>query len=314
MKKTLKSENSILSKKLIQAYSLRDKGDIAFSQKIFLDLVISLSYPLYGTAEEKFLSSSNQFNLDDAILFILLDFSFMRSKLETEKAITFLEEFEKLLLSNNILPIDRFYFEKGVSYGSAGFYAKAFDCFVKLNINDRDDGFYFSAKLNLILCLEALGLPYQDYLKDFNRSYDKLLTQNKVSSPIQSQFQALKIRDKFFKKSSVDNLHFESGPLTGQALYLMVWIRKIPWLKMQESSLENVVSEFMTTGKHYLNSYRLNTFKELLLKSELIDEIKLEAHIERFYLWTWNFLINPSKDRLKKTLKLYDFFKEETGS
>ncbi len=292
----------------------RDLGNLIESRKSFMDLVVEFSYPLYGSIDDKWKSLRSFLDRESAQEFILLDISFLRSHLKFDEAIKLGESTQAYLVENHIRENSRLSFELGVTLGAHGNYQKAFDHFVKVPFNpshsSNRDSFILAARLNLILCLEALGHDYKSYLLECEKIIDRELSSGEDELSIREQFYALKIRESFFRNSEIQSiveLDERSEDLRGQARYLYFFICDLPWTNIEHQSQISMERELVEKGKYWLNSYRVATFKELLISEDLNANIRLEAHIERLYLWMWKWMIEPTVDRLNRVDELLQF-------
>jgi len=281
-----------------EMWTLRTNGNILRASDLFIKEVVRIGYPLNASVLDKYNFIKGKID----IKFLLLDISFKRSALKVKTALDEALALESLLTGDRHFQRDGFFFfQMGLFYLGVGLYSKAFDQFIQVRKTNSELKDYLYGRFSLILTMEALGYQYDEYLMEFESDFSPYNGQAEYESLLQ-QFLALKIRYHFFIEQNFSRIEELIGKykIEGQGYYLLNFISQLPCFDVDKIKKYIEDNGVLVKEKHWLNAYRTRTFSELLVEDDLKDEVKLESVIERLYLWTWRWLMEPNTNLFYK--------------
>ena len=191
-----------------------------------------------------------------------------------------------------------FYSQQGLNFFVEGEHTQALDSFVRARDLYQNSLERADASVNILLCMENLGLPFETERKKLKGPFHR---------GAQSQLEALDNRTAF-RRGDLSFLEKESPQVTlTQSSYFTCWVKKLAYHETPCHGLTGSPSRTneILTGDPYFHKkqYRLRT---LLGIADPIDELNSKPNliIERLYLWTWSWLVNPKAFPLSRILEL----------
>jgi hypothetical protein len=242
---------------------------------------------------------------EDALDALLLDVSFLRHRLETSKAERRLADIRDLALEENITGVFSLHFQSALNRYQKSEYTEALDGFFRARRFARTPGEYHIAFFNALLCLENLGYDFSRYMAEFSASYASLdASWKRLIAP---QYNALLARQHYSRGdlSALVATAETAGP-SGQLSYFVLWFDALPsvTLPITSGTREAMTANLLGDGYTYHQSYRTRTLKFLLANDDLTATPRHSDISERFYLWTWFWMTQPTAAGLSKLAQL----------
>lgn len=203
-------------------------------------------------------------------------------------------------------PFD-FNFESGLNNLISGNWSTALDYFVRAHKQSGANFDKMNCLINILLCLENLGLPFNHTLTEIK----ELLNSDKTLKG-RDQILCFETRQ-LFRSGEIDRLFKQLGELkekSGQIEYYQLWLSALPY-HIHSGSMDANLEKFVTGGSYLINrSFRQRTLKGLLHPQ---DEKALKASdwADRLYLWTWKWLENSDKMSIEKVFSLFENYRLE---
>lgn len=273
---------------------LRHSGKASKAHSGFVELAVAEHYPIHAGVEEKAKSS---------LELLLLDLSFFRSQLSCKDAV---DAFEKLKLNILAWPAEikqEFFLQLGLSHLGAGSYTKAFDAFCQADLEAARPVTKILLQLNLIISMEGLGYNFGSQLEAVENQLSEVSFD--LPTSVYEQLLAIKIRKAFFREADLSLLtkYSDREDLSDQSRYFIAWLESHPAYRLSKSSTLGIDEDIVSNGSHWLRAYRARTLGELSHDSDFQSEVRLEAQVERLYLWTWKWLVDPKSERVRNLAK-----------
>jgi hypothetical protein len=220
---------------------------------------------------------------------LLLESSLDRADRQLDRAQEKLAQVEAAYLHRGLKPSYTYYLQKGLTAISQSTYPVALEHFLAARSYARDPQETFWALGNALLCIEDLGLPYENTLQELKKISRKL----KLGDASHSQMTCLEARQEFRS----GNLSFvkkaNSLKTVQQIHFYKLWVQMLPFVDALPNSVDSRLEDFAMRGRElYLYSYRLRTLRgEWSSADQTMDRWSEIAN--RFYLWTWRWLVHP---------------------
>lgn len=221
---------------------------------------------------------------------LLLKGSFLRAQGQEQKSSAWLR---RVLNKNTELRDSksfRLFFELGLDSWRSENVAEALDSFLLAEKKARSSVEKVFALSNVLWCLEALDLPRQSVE---NKLQDMLLKTQELSlKHVEEQWKSYQIRKKFYT-------HLQIPPekdLSGQALFLKMWLTELPYTEQKNSLLEDWDSHHL-----WQSSYRFRTLAGIWSPQDR-SVVRVGDAIDRLYLWVWKWMANQEEMSLEKNL------------
>jgi len=156
------------------------------------------------------------------------------------------------------------------------------------------------ALFNLLLCRENLSLPYEHTMKELQ----DVLRETQSCLGIADQLLAFELRTAF-RTGEIAKIAQSEPPKDRitQAHYFRLWVRSLPFHGHTAALAGDSDFEFFIQNQRALHQggYRLRTLTGQLHPEDL-RALRLSEAIDRLYLWTWRWLVNPELFPAKKIL------------
>lgn len=289
-----------LSSRLEALWDIRDQGDTPRCQEEYLNLCLDLGLNQTKPLADRF-NQLVEAGMDGgkAQEILLLEAAIWRGRLEIEKASQLMGDLEKICAEKMFPLSGRFHFQEGLNAMAQQHFEKASFFFSLVRRQTENDPLrtklHLKAYFNLILCLEILGHNISSHLQKFYEIFADSRAED-WARPIHQQLLALSTRSAF-DQMDLDRLGAiaKEEDLGQQTGYYLALISSLCWLDfpLGQRGLE-CLTKLQTEGRqNWLSQYRLNTLRGLLVTQDLKSEVKLDAKIERLYLWTHRWLQDP---------------------
>lgn len=160
----------------------------------------------------------------------------------------------------------------------------------------RNDQEYLSSALNVILCMENIGLPHKDTLREFEMRFAEHTAEDWALG-IREQLTGLCIRSAFYSGDWKALQDYMAKPdLSGQSLYQLALIAETPYsqVTVPESFMTRLQHVTIATPRAYLAEFRLGTIQYMRSKTDGDQNIRATEIIERLMLWIWKWLESPT--------------------
>jgi hypothetical protein len=208
-------------------------------------------------------------------------------------------EAEALLeaLSNEVIEGDsqlrfRLNSEKALNAFFEGAYEQALDLFLLAEVQARNSCDRASALMNLLLCYENLGLPFDSTLERLN----ELRAARDFPAAVLSQLRAFEMREAFRRGEIKKALSLEKKRVPSsyfdQARYYSIFLRALPYHTSFEAPSAELVAELAVSNSFHQRSFRFRTLQVVLHPDDL-SSLKASEVVDRVYLWTWAWLCEP---------------------
>lgn len=247
-------------------------------------------------------------SLADAVDFCCLQVSFERRDLRADRATKRLQEINSCLAERGATPTFQVPFQAGLIALVSEDFSRALEQFLAARRIARDEREQHWAFFNAILCMENLGYEFGTYLRQFRKSFEP----HKAAAwaqPIFHQAVALEARAAFRAADFKAMQQLASTASSGdQACYFLLWLQRLPTLNLgnDEIARGRTLKSLYDSNEGFLVPFRIRTLSGLLIEEDLRSATRLTARIERLYLWTWLWLVEPDPARLAKVLRTWE--------
>lgn len=230
---------------------------------------------------------------EDVISYALLEISLCRNRLDFVGAETELRHLEARFPVISDSGRYLLLFQRGLNAFASGNYLGALDLFIEANLYATDPLTRAWVGYNQLLALDELGWDHAAHLETFQRAFPDLT--DAWRNFFEEKVTALNLRKGFRTGDWAD---VTVGRLDDYSRYLLHWLSSIPYLVLPFPSVGSALD------RHWLSGFRLRTLSGLLLAEDLRGDLPLRERIERFYLWVWQWLLDPRADSLERILEL----------
>ncbi len=200
-------------------------------------------------------------------------------------------------------PADYFVrFEQGINLFARGDSHSALEYFAQARRLAPRPIFELAAEINTLLCLENLGLPFEETL---SRALAQAKKMGEEARGARTQLEAFELRRAFRRGTFAPFLSFSSGEqaLT-QADYFRLWVRQLPYHRAFSPLSEAEYKPFTENRDFfYQNSFRLRTLQGASHPADW-ETLKPSEFAHRFYLWAWKWLSAPDRNQVRKTASI----------
>lgn len=302
--------------KLASLWRKRNHGDWFEARSDFLQFLVELEVDLRMDQENWFDGvTSKSLETVELLDIVALEASFIRREKSDADSTLFLNK----VLSKNIFRGYERHFavqsQIGLNNYSKCDYWQAIKHFLVAGKFYRNDEEHYSNELNIVFCMELLGLEFSERLVKIE------LYPNLVKLPgLFEQLRALKIRQYVRLgrlQPILDEIKFHIEPAAldhrpmQQADYICLSLQSHPlWVsgsKTIAKTLELVRKRVDTQNMGYYQGFRVGT---LLEHSSLGDkDACFEFWSDRFYQWTWTYLNEPTFVRAVRLVQCFSRMK-----
>jgi hypothetical protein len=290
---------------LDKIWDLRRAGQIEQAKKQFDELMRQCGCSSF----ENFIKMKNQLarsswsehEIADLITF---EASLLLRSGKAEEAHLILTEIEAYLESNRLPLTYQVLFQKALTSGVRNQQAEAAVYFALAAKNSNSTQQKLQAQLNVFICQEPIGLIDNIELEKFLDISESVAAEPWAADFI-GQCDALKYRQLFLQGKLVfDTNHNVLRARGFQSRYFLAHLAGIPWIKFKDSSdyIKAVATELSASKNAYEGLYRMRTLLGIMDRSDFCQKVRISTHIERLYLWVWNWLTDPNPANLRHSL------------
>lgn len=278
------------------------------------NLKISLRFPAFQneipsvSEVSNYLRSSHHANtVQNRLQLFLLHASLLRAYGKAEQGQKLLHILYDAILQQDCPFPFRFFFERGLFYLFFNDCFSAMQDFLAASSCASNSFETLMAEMNLLITQEHLGLSTEnceanisvllkvDYSKTFPLGLPKGLL---------DQWEAFRYR-KSFNNGQISNLLEAATPSSlTQKSYFSIWAQALPFHRYFKSQ-SNLQSHIEVDSSLYLKSFRFRSLQNHLHPDDFKIS-KISELVDRIYLWTWRWLIEPETQGLDRILLLID--------
>lgn len=285
-----------------ELWDLRNEGKVSRCYEKFIEHCSTYGISSRGDIRKRFLSLCEHLSKTEAIEFLLLEPSFHRNYLRFEESEKLVTEIEEIAHSAGVGNVFQLSFQKGLNAFAKSDFSTSFDCFLSAKRLSASVKEQLSVLFNIILVMENLYLDYGTQFKELKLLLEHLNDDTLVSF-YRSKVAGLEARESF-RSGNFDVIHSleKQGESEDHLSYFLAYLGDLPHYQIIESTdLKNRFSnQYCAEAARWINGYRLRTLQGLLIASDLGPHVFLREKIERYYLWVWRWLTNPSSELLDK--------------
>ncbi|MBK7889324.1 MAG: hypothetical protein IPJ84_00280 [Bdellovibrionales bacterium] len=226
----------------------------------------------------------------------LLAVSTLRADGDLAKSWALLDEVSRLADDTGESFPFQFYFQKALNCLFVGQLTTALEFFIKSKDKSVDAADKQKALVNILLCLENLGLAADGTLVELERlardNRDKQV-KSRIRKIVETYRQRQSFRDGQITAvyaAKVDDSDFQ------QMEYYKLWVSELPYVAASWDLKEEYLAEMSSSSSLHLKSFRLQTILGGdRFSSEQTAPIGEEC--DRLYLWTWRWIMEAGEQR-----------------
>ena len=337
----MKSQDKVLEQGLKQLWRLRMDQKITECRQMF-DKLLRKSKTDPETFPGMYLKNATKATISGESLSVLtsaflLRLSLLRADGDIQSAISTLDTIEQTYLKKHLPFPFQFYFQKGNNFLYRADFTSALEQFVMATRAATTNEDRVCSLSNTLYCLENLGQAYEGVLCQLKEQLQTIPV-NKLSG-VRTQFAALMQRHHFrqgtfrelFLDASTNESTFRLGlpdgqgstfrlrrsaeyrfravprPPDGQEAHLRFWCAELPYHTFYHF-LSTSEQEYYFTQLPDLfhKSYRSRTLQGQVNASDFTGNIRESDFADRFYLWTWRWLVDPNTFSFEKIIVLLE--------
>ncbi len=230
----------------------------------------------------------------------LIDVSILRARGHFDRAESRVHEIGERIFARKASAPYQFYLQKALNRYSANDYSVSLEFFlladsVAASVDDR-----LVCLMNVLTCLESLNLPWASTLEEI----EKLLPEaekSTLATQVRRQLEAFSLRGAFRAGRIEEVFSFPLEDEVSQAQYHRLWVSRLPYVALSLENEDKLLQKFTLSRSFHQRAYRLKT---VLADPRLADgtgPADTPQKVDRVYLWTWNWLADPS-ERNRKSL------------
>lgn len=223
--------------------------------------------------------------------FVCLEVSLLRSKGQVSQAQQLLAE---------VPPIEQgfhYYLQRAMNALAMGDHTFCMDQVVNAKVFAETDFEWLIVELNLLIGLHNLQLAVNSQLVKVKNLLETC-QDKELKNFIERVIRTMRFRQQF----SCGDWSFLQEELDaderGQALYFKIFCSALPYVFSEKNQHDLLLTSLMSRNGLHLKNFRLRT---LLQQDHFSDEahVELKDRVDRLYLWTWKWLMDPSESHLK---------------
>lgn len=203
----------------------------------------------------------------------------------------------------------QYYFQKASNVFVADEFSVAMEFYLLAESTAPDANLRLSCLMNVLICLENLSLPWAGTLTEI----EKIIAKTKksgLSDPVMRTLTAFRLRSAFRSGDIGSVFKVKISSEMDQANYHRLWMSRLPYLHSKYAMNDEALQKLSRTKSFYLKAYRLKTIALDPRLKDLDSSAPTAQLVDRIYLWTWNWLADPSERNrrlLKEVLEAFDF-------
>jgi hypothetical protein len=196
----------------------------------------------------------------------------------------------------------QYFLQKALNLFVVGNFSVALEFFLladKLSLTDHNRAVCL---MNVLICLESLGLPTSGTLLELEFVMKRAREQKAAFVlATDAQLQAFYLR-RDFRQGQIKILKFQESEDGAQAEFQQAWVHHLAFINSKDFDKEASLRKLFFAEALHAKKYRLKT---LMADSAMSDgkETPCNHEVDRLYLWTWNWLASPT-ERNRKNLSL----------
>lgn len=291
---------------LSEIWDLRNQGLIDDAYDAFLNLLLVAGTKAnFSSVVDGYKAYTDCFNEEDALDLLMLEVSFARHRLDFDWANSRHAGVWELCQARSLRPHFQIYMQAALNALGQSRHAVALDRFLDASRYARNVKEHHTALLNWILCLENLGYDYKRHFHYFEESLRPHAQADWVEKLLSRQLAALRARCAFRSADIATLTMMLLDPPSGaQTRYTLAWLLACPLFGLPPVTTPEALMVGQESLKDYVYPYRLRTIKGLLIEEDLRSEIRVAEQIERFYLWTWRWLLRPDATTIDRVIRI----------
>lgn len=290
-----------LEKQLALAWELRLDQALESCREVSQQMGIELGIEARALSEKTF----QNYSLEETPIvaeYVLLVASLYRADGQLEESRELIRLVEKVFNSRSLSKPLQLYLQKGNTCLMDGDFTEALDHFLRATKCNASVIERICAHGNLVYCLENLGLPYENAVKELQLLFAKVPPDK--CPDLRAQFETMTMRS-LFRNGQIKEIFEKSvDRQVSQKTHLRFWISELPY-HAYYSTFSDADKEtyLLQNPSFYKKAYRLRTFHGILHPADL-EGFRGSDFCDRLYLWTWRWLVSPEEFSLDKVLWL----------
>lgn len=197
----------------------------------------------------------------------------------------------------------KFYIQRGAQLGARCEHTKALEQFMKGFRLSRNLFDWMTAGINVVNCMEYFGHYHGKKIKELREKLPQM-NDDEFSEAVNKAFDHLELRN-HFRHGNFSEILVAGKSLSDQGNYFCLWLSALPYvsdkIKRPSQDLEN----FLVESEIYLKEFRSYTLTgDLRFREKSTERLAMKELIDRLYLWTWNWLYEPSEQHHQKLSEL----------
>lgn len=207
----------------------------------------------------------------------------------------------------------QYYFQKAINVFVTDDFSVAMEFFLLAESSAPNANMRLSCLMNVLTCLENLSLPWDGTLSEIEKIISQMKKKTKkaeIPEPVMKQLTAFRLRSAFRSGDIHSVFKVKISGEMDQASYHRLWMSRLPYLSAKYAMSGDALQRLSRTKSFYLKAYRLKTIALDPRLKDLETAAPTAQQVDRIYLWTWNWLTDPSEQNrklLKEVLEKFDF-------
>jgi hypothetical protein len=243
----------------------------------------------------------------------LIKASLLRSRGLLSKSNKILDELSVEIFAKSSRAPFNYYFQKALNVFASDDFAVALEFFLLAHSVTVDVSEQLLCLMNILTCLENLGLPLDSTLAEMETLLKKKTAKN-GHEPVRAQLNAFRLRDLFRNGRIAEIFSTRLSENVDQSHYYRLWVSRLPFVEPgSRFSSTLALEQIARAADLHAKSYRLKTvMADPRIQEPLGSDqaVQTAQQVDRIYLWTWFWLTHPSEVNrllLKEILTSFDF-------
>ena len=219
----------------------------------------------------------------------ILKASLLRAQGEIVPANTVLDQVKTDCERHGFQPTDHYYLQKGLNLFYEGYFPSALEFFIQCDKVTQDEKIRTMALGNQLLCLDNLNLSGEAVYKKLLKQKDKIDAEY-FERTITPSLESYWGRQLLHQGRIAKLLDLPKTESVWQLQWLQLWAAHLPYVKSTPEQQD--AATIASSARLLWKNYRLKT---ILMESryDSAEQVKISEKIDRLYLWTWRWLVNP---------------------